>query len=232
MLSLPLAGPPDARRRLATGPSPNDSRTPRNPPVTARRLQRGLDEALARTRRRRTGRRHPRRRRLRRLRRGSHERGRRRRRLHDHAGLARRAPRSREAVVHGAEAQLPEGGHLRVPDAADPGGRLPRPARGVRERGREARHPGHGHADREEGRPGRKQYFGDNQAKFVQGLKDAGLHRGHAPRGASARSCSPRGSTTRSRPPRRSPTPTSRRTTRRTRRTTPSRSRAPSATSS
>ena len=59
-----------ARRRLATGPSPNVSRTPRNPPVTARRLQRGLDEALARTRRRRTGRRHPRRRRMRRLRRG------------------------------------------------------------------------------------------------------------------------------------------------------------------
>ena len=91
-------------------------------------------------RRRRSRRSRPGRRRLRRLRRGAGRRRRRRRRDADHQGRAGRAARAREEVLQGAEARVPEGRHARVPVAADPGRRVPRPARRVRARGGGARH--------------------------------------------------------------------------------------------
>ena len=152
------------------------------------------------TRRRRTGRRHPRRRRMRR---------------HptrfptnavavvDGTPITRASLDelldAREAVVHGAEAQLPEGGHLRVPDAADPGRRLPRPAPGVREaRPRSS-------ASRSRTRRSRRRSArcasSTSATTRRSSCRAQGSRATPRPRSArrSARSCSPRGSTRRSR---------------------------------
>ena len=137
------------RERPRRARIPNLSRTHRNPSVTARRLQRGLDEALARTRRGRSGRCHPGRRRLRRHRRGPGRRGRRRRRHVDHAGRARRAARAGEEVAtrhRSATSRRP------APPSTRRCRRRRSPtsssARSTRSEADEARHQGHGRADR------------------------------------------------------------------------------------
>ena len=169
------------RGASAARDGPNESRTRRNPSVTAPRLQKGLDEALAPTRRRRTRGSDPCRRRLWRLRRGAGRRCRRRRRDDGHPPGARRPPRPREEVLHRAEARVPEGGDGRVPVAPDPGSRVPRPARGVRARGREARHRVTDAQIDKKLDEVKKQYFSNAEEARARARR-AGLHRRDAAR--------------------------------------------------
>ena len=95
-----------------------------------------------------------------------------------HEGGARRAARAGEEVVHEPEARVPEGGHRRVPVAADAGRCIPRSARRVRQAGRRAQADGDGQGDRGPDRPGQEAVLRRQPGEAREAAEGAGLHDG------------------------------------------------------